>query len=146
MVGSGPYMWNGCEQGKGKLTGIKSIHIPKFYPIRFYHPKNLLYQLYHTILQYSQHPNFYFTIQHIKIIFLHNKIIYPKTQIKTKTQITSATTTTTKNIPKLIFISKTQYPKLKTKVIFTTATPETLAPKPRAMPPPSPRQPPTSLP
>ena len=39
---------------------------------------------YTTILQYSQHPNFYFTIQHIKIIFLHNKIIYPKTQIKTK--------------------------------------------------------------
>ena len=33
-----------------------------------------------------KHPNFYFTIQHIKIIFLHNKIIYPKTQIKTKTQ------------------------------------------------------------
>ena len=33
-----------------------------------------------------------FTIQHIKIIFLHNKIIYPKTQIKTKTQITSAIT------------------------------------------------------
>ena len=44
------------------------------------------------ILQYSQHPNFYFTIQHIKIIFLRNKIIYPKTQIKTKTQITSTTT------------------------------------------------------
>ena len=30
-------------------------------------------------LQYSQYPNFYFIIQHIKIIFLHNKIIYPKT-------------------------------------------------------------------
>ena len=40
--------------------------------------KSYFYQLYHTILQYSQHPNFYFTIQHIKIIFLHNKIIYPK--------------------------------------------------------------------
>ena len=64
----------------------KSIHISKFYLIIFYHLKKLFYQLYHTILQYSQHSNFYFTIQHIKIIFLHNKIIYPKTQIKTKTQ------------------------------------------------------------
>ena len=67
----------------------KSIHIWEFYPILFYHLKKSFYNLYHTILQYSQHPNFYFTIQHIKIIFLHNKIIYPKTQIKTKTQITS---------------------------------------------------------
>ena len=33
-----------------------------------------LYQLYHTILQYTQHPNFYFPILLIKIIFLHNKI------------------------------------------------------------------------
>ena len=64
----------------------ESIHIPKFYLILFYHSKKLLYQLYHTILQYSQHLNFYFTIQHIRITFLHNKIIYPKTQIKTKAQ------------------------------------------------------------
>ena len=64
----------------------ESIHIPKFYLILFYHSKKLLYQLYHTILQYSQHLNFYFTIQHIRITFLHNKIIYPKTQIKTKSQ------------------------------------------------------------
>ena len=56
--------------------------IPSYFTIS----KKLLYQLYHTILQYSQHPNFYFTIQHIKILFLHNKIIYPKTQIKVKTQ------------------------------------------------------------
>ena len=38
-----------------------------------------------SIIQYHftilQHPNFYFTIQHIKIIFLHNKIIYPKITI-----------------------------------------------------------------
>ena len=64
----------------------ESIHIPKFYLILFYHSKKLLYQLYYTILQYSQHLNFYFTIQHIRITFLHNKIIYPKTQIKTKAQ------------------------------------------------------------
>ena len=30
-----------------------------------------------SIIQYSQHPNFYFHILLIKIIFLHNKIIYP---------------------------------------------------------------------
>ena len=38
--------------------------------------QNLLYHLYHTILQHSQYPNFYFPILLIKIIFLHNKIIY----------------------------------------------------------------------
>ena len=53
-----------------------SIHIRECYPIPFYHPKKLLYQLYHTILQYFQYLNFYFTILHIKIIYLHNKIIY----------------------------------------------------------------------
>ena len=40
--------------------------------------QNLLYHLYHIILQHSQHLNFYFPILLIKIIFLHNKIIYPK--------------------------------------------------------------------
>ena len=39
--------------------------------------QNLLYHLYHTILQHSQHLNFYFPILLNKIIFLHNKIIYP---------------------------------------------------------------------
>ena len=43
--------------------------------------QNLLYHLYHTILQHSQHPNFYFPILLIKIIFLHNKIIYPSITI-----------------------------------------------------------------
>ena len=42
--------------------------------------QNLLYQLYHTILQHSQDFNFYFPIQHIKIIHLHNKIYYQKTK------------------------------------------------------------------
>ena len=40
--------------------------------------QKLLYLLYHTILQYIWLLNFYFTIQHIKIIYLHNKIIYLK--------------------------------------------------------------------
>ena len=98
---------------------------PKILSHPILHFKKSLYQLYYTILQYSQYPNFYFTIRYIKIIFLHNKIIYLKTQIKTKTQITSATTcyhyhhhhekhTQTNfhlqnSVPKLIFISKTQY-------------------------------------
>ena len=41
--------------------------------------QKLLYLLYHIILQYIWLLNFYFTIQHIKIIYLHNKIIYLKT-------------------------------------------------------------------
>ena len=63
-----------------------SIHISKFYHILFYHFKKLFYQLHHTILQYFKYHNFYFIIQHIKIVFLHSKIIYHKTQIKTKIQ------------------------------------------------------------
>ena len=54
----------------------KSIHSQKFHPILFYHLKKLLCQLYNTILQYTHHPNFYFPILLIKIIFIHNKIIY----------------------------------------------------------------------
>ena len=54
----------------------QSIHICKSYPILFYHLKNLLYQLYNTILQYTQHLNFYFSILLIKIIYLHNKIFF----------------------------------------------------------------------
>ena len=47
----------------------KSISIEECYSILFYHPKKLLYQLYHTILQYTLHPKtllFYFFI---KILF-----------------------------------------------------------------------------
>ena len=36
--------------------------------------QKLFYYLYHTILQHTQHPNFYFPIQYIKIIYLPNKI------------------------------------------------------------------------
>ena len=59
----------------------KSNRIMKFYFILFYHFKKSLCQLYKIILQYIQHPNFYFPILLIKIIFLHNKIIYPKITI-----------------------------------------------------------------
>ena len=44
--------------------------------ILFYHLKKLLYQLYHIILQHTQHPIFYFPIQYIKIIYLYNKIYF----------------------------------------------------------------------
>ena len=47
----------------------QSISIEECYSILFYHPKKLLYQLYHTILQYTLHPKtllFYFFI---KILF-----------------------------------------------------------------------------
>ena len=54
----------------------QSIYIRISYLILFYHLKKLLHQLYHTILQYTQHHNFYFPILLIKIISLHNKIIY----------------------------------------------------------------------
>ena len=47
----------------------KSIRIRKCYSILFYHLKKLLYQLYHTILQHSQHSNFYFPILLIKKIY-----------------------------------------------------------------------------
>ena len=48
----------------------KSIYIPKFYPILFYHLKKLLYQLYHTILQYTLHSKtlFFFPF-YLNILF-----------------------------------------------------------------------------
>ena len=58
----------------GFLKNCKSIHNRKFYHILFYHPKKSLYQLFNTILPYIQHPNFYFLILLIKIIYLHIKI------------------------------------------------------------------------
>ena len=54
-----------------------NIRVQAFAP-HIYHLKKLFCQLYNIILQYIQHPNFYFPILLIKIIFLHNKIIYPK--------------------------------------------------------------------
>ena len=54
----------------------KSIHIRECYSILFYHFKKSLYQLYITIFQYTQHPNFYFSILLIKILYLHHKIYF----------------------------------------------------------------------
>ena len=59
--------------GNGKRIYLEHSHQQSTnYSILPY--QNLLYHLYHTILQHSQHPNFYFPILLIKIIFLHNKI------------------------------------------------------------------------
>ena len=55
----------------------------------FYHPKKSLYHYTISFYNISNIPNFYLPILLIKIIYLHNKIIYPKIQIKTKTQITT---------------------------------------------------------
>ena len=64
-----PFKW--CS-----IWTAKSIPIRIFYPMLFYHPKKPHYQLYNTILLYSQHLNFYFSILLIKIIFLSNKIYF----------------------------------------------------------------------
>ena len=53
------------------LLRLQSISIEECYSILFYHLKKLLYQLYHTILQYTLHPKtllFYFFI---KILFFY---------------------------------------------------------------------------
>ena len=74
-----------------KIVLLRASASQKFNSTLFYYPEKPLY--YYTIPFYNTFniPNFYFTIQHIKIIFLRNKIIYPKNQIKIKTQITSTT-------------------------------------------------------
>ena len=64
------------QKGKVLHLSLKARHIRKFYPILFYHPEKPLYQLYNTVLQYSQHLNFYFPILLIKIIYLHNKLYF----------------------------------------------------------------------
>ena len=43
------------------VVSCKSISIRKCYFILFYYPKKLLYQLYHTILQYFQQPKLLFS-------------------------------------------------------------------------------------
>ena len=57
----------------GHMEDVKTIQdIEEWYSILFYHPKKLLYQLYHTILQYTLHPKtllFYFFT---KISFFFN--------------------------------------------------------------------------
>ena len=66
---------------------LKSISIGEWYFTLFYHFKS--YFIIYTIPFYNTFSisNFYFFILLIKIIYLHNKIIYIKTQIKTKPQI-----------------------------------------------------------
>ena len=63
------------RESKNNWKITQSISIRKYYSIPFYHFKKLLYQLYHTILQHTQYPKILF-YQHIKIIYLHNKIYF----------------------------------------------------------------------
>ena len=60
--------------------GIKPIRwLNKFnltYLILFYHPKKQLYQLYHTILQYTQHPKTLLFYHFIKILFFNLSLLF----------------------------------------------------------------------
>ena len=51
--------------------GGKSIGIRKCYSILFYHFKKPLYYLYHTILQYLQHPKTLFLLKYYFLIFFY---------------------------------------------------------------------------
>ena len=58
-------------EGIGIVLTCKSIHNGECYPILFYHIKKLIYQLYHTILQYTQHSktlSFFFPF-YLNILF-----------------------------------------------------------------------------
>ena len=58
------------------FLACKCIHIQKCLPILFYHPKELLYQLYHIILQYTQHPKNLLFYHFIKILFFNLSLLF----------------------------------------------------------------------
>ena len=62
--------------------GGKSISIRKCYSILFYHFKKPLYYLYHTILQYLQHPKTLFLLKYyffnLFLLFLSNRHFFFK--------------------------------------------------------------------
>lgn len=53
-----------------------STSIRRCIPVFVLHFKSLLYLFYYSILQLIQHVNFYFNIQHNKIIWLYQKILW----------------------------------------------------------------------
>ena len=57
------------QQGWAFSSRSKSISIKEFYHILFYHLKKPLYYLYHTILQYLQHPKTLFLLKYYFLIF-----------------------------------------------------------------------------
>ena len=59
------------QQGWAFSSRSKSISIKEFYHILFYHLKKPLYYLYHTILQYLQHPKNLFLLKYYFLIFLY---------------------------------------------------------------------------
>ena len=58
------------------LQLIKSISNRKCHPISLYHFKKLFYQLYHTILQNTQHPKTLLFYHSIKILFFNLSLLF----------------------------------------------------------------------
>ena len=57
---------------------VKGINIKKCYSILFYYPKNYFINYIISFYNIFSISNFYFPILLIKIIYLHNKIIFPQ--------------------------------------------------------------------
>ena len=72
-----------------KTSSRKALALENSNSTLFYYPKKPLYHYTISFYNISSIPNFYFPILLIKIIYLHDIIMYPQTQIKTKTQITT---------------------------------------------------------
>ena len=78
-----PFFWflKKKKKKEGRSRGLNNLRIcilehshPIFTKNSTLPSQKLFYYLYYTILQHTQHPNFYFPIQYIKIIYLPNKI------------------------------------------------------------------------
>ena len=57
-------------------SSYQSIANQFCHPILFYNPKKLFYQLYHTILQYTQHPKTLLFYHFIKILFFNLSLLF----------------------------------------------------------------------
>ena len=84
-----PYFHENIQDLNLLLSIVRASASRNFNFTLFYHLKKPLYHYTIPFYNTSSIPNFYFSILLIKIIYLHNKIIYPKIQLKTKTQITT---------------------------------------------------------
>ena len=62
--------------GSSDRLSYKSIHNGKYHPILFYNLKKLLYQLYHIILQCTQHPKTLLFYHFIKILFFNPSLLF----------------------------------------------------------------------
>ena len=65
-----PYLSIQEPNSTALIVPPESIHNSKCHLILFYYPKKLFYQLYHTILQYTQHhKTFFFFLFYLNILF-----------------------------------------------------------------------------